>query len=152
MVSHTTRSAEHILGCVMAWGQTCPSRIQPSTVCLQCSIAGLIYYDIADCSPSSPKILVRDVSGLGIQSFICFDKNYLYLTLCTVLTSGGMPDSDRKQCLYLCPHAWTYTRNLTLREQTDSSIYIFSKLEHAAESSVCPNLLLARASGFLFGF
>lgn len=64
----------------------------------------------------------------------------------------GMPDSDRKQCLYLCPHAWTYTRNLTLREQTDSSIYIFSKLEHAAESSVCPNLLLAWASGFLFGF
>lgn len=89
MVSHTTRSTEHILGCVMAWGQVCPSRIQSSIVCLQCSIAGLVYYDIADCCPSSPKILVRDVSGLGTQFFICFDKYCLYLTLCTVLTSGG---------------------------------------------------------------
>lgn len=79
MVSHTTHSAEHILGCVMAWGQVCPSRIQSGIACLQCFIAGLIYCDIANCCASSPRILVRGVSGLGTQFFICFDKNCLYL-------------------------------------------------------------------------
>lgn len=131
MVSHTTRSAEHILGCVMVWGQTCPSRIQPSTVCLQCSIAGLIFYDIADCSPSSPKILVRDVSGLGTQSFICFDKNYLYHTLCTVLTSGGCL-ALAEECLTvtessvcICVHMRGRTQEISLYGSKQTLQYIF---------------------------
>lgn len=120
MVSHTICSTVHILGCIRVCGQAFLFRIWSRIVCLQSFIARLIYYGIADCCPHSPKVFVRDVSGLDTRFFFCFKKTYLHFSFVCFLPAEdawlwqeNASHSASKQCVRASVHMHVHTKEIS---------------------------------------